>query len=97
MVTTRRSLAWISSSATSGARCADRNSDRNDTTEVIARFTGKDWTQSGDVYTVSYTLPRLDRRCLSFVIRGTNTQDAEPAMDPPGEKIRSPAGPALGV
>ena len=62
----------------------DRNSDKNDTTKVVARFTAKEWTQSGDVYSVSHTLPRLDRN-VYVRVRGTSTQDAEPAMDPPGE------------
>ena len=62
----------------------DRNSDKNDTTKVIARLTDKDWTKSGDVYSSSTTLPRLDRN-IYIRVRGTSTQDTEPAMDPPGE------------
>ena len=62
----------------------DRNSDKNDTTKVIARLTDKEWTKSGEVYSVSTTLPRLDRS-IYIRVRGTSTQDAEPALDPPGE------------
>ena len=39
----------------------DRNSDKNDTTKVIARLTDKEWTRNGDIYTINYTLPRHDR------------------------------------
>ena len=49
---------------------ADRNSNRNDTTRVIARFTGKEWTRNGDVYSINYTLPRRDRN-IYVRVRGT--------------------------
>jgi hypothetical protein len=62
----------------------DRTSDKNETTNVVARFTEKDWTREGDVYTITTSLPRVDRN-IYFRVRGTNTQDAEPAMDVPGE------------
>ena len=63
---------------------ADRNSDRNKTTRVIARFTDKQWTRNGEMVTLTTTLPRIDRNAYVRV-RGTNTQDLEPPMDVPGE------------
>jgi hypothetical protein len=62
---------------------ADRNLDTNETTRVIARFTEKDWTTSGDGYSISTTL-RLDRN-VYVRVRGTSTQAVEPEMDTPGE------------
>lgn len=62
----------------------DRTSDKNESTKVIARFTEKEWTRSGDVSTLSFTLARLDRN-VYIRVRGTSTQEAEPAMDQPGE------------
>jgi hypothetical protein len=63
---------------------ADRNSNENDTTKVIARFSEKEWTRNGEIHSINYTLPRHDRN-IYVRVRGTSTQDAEPAMDPPGE------------
>ncbi len=63
---------------------ADRNGDRNNTTRVIARFTGKQWTRAGETLTITTTLPRMDRS-VYVRVRGTNTQDLEPPMDIPGE------------
>jgi hypothetical protein len=56
----------------------------NDTTRVTTRFTAKDWTRAGDVYTINTTLPKLDRD-VYIRIRGTNTAEMEPSMDPPDE------------
>ena len=63
---------------------ADRASDTNASTKVAARFTEKQWTRRGDVSTITFTLPRIDRT-VYIRVRGTSTQEAEPAMDQPGE------------
>jgi hypothetical protein len=62
----------------------DPNLDRNPTTRVLGRFTGKQWSRDGDTYSFTTTLPKMER---SFYVRvrGTNTQDEEPAMDVAGE------------
>lgn len=62
----------------------DPNLDRNPTTRVAARFAEKQWTRNGDLYTITTTLPRIERN-FYVRVRGTNTQDAEPAMDVIGE------------
>jgi hypothetical protein len=63
---------------------SDRTVDRNPTTRVIARFTGREWTRDGDRYSVATTLPAIDRD-VYIRVRGTSTQDTEPRMDTPGE------------
>lgn len=66
------------------SRNEDRNTDRNVTTKVVSRFTRSHWTRRGDVYTVTTTLPAVSRN-IYIRLRGTNTNDEEPAMDVPGE------------
>lgn len=44
---------------------------------------GGGYDVSGE-YSLSYTLPRLERQ-VYIRVRGTSTPDAEPAMDPTGE------------
>jgi hypothetical protein len=63
---------------------ADPQTDRNETTKVLARFTSKQWTRDKDSYTINTTLPRLERN-IYVRVRGTNTEDLEPPMDVPGE------------
>jgi hypothetical protein len=63
---------------------SDRNGDRNDTTRVVARFTPDDWSSEGDVHLISTIVPRLEKGGY-IRVRGTNTTDAEPSMDSPGE------------
>ena len=63
---------------------SDPNTDTNDTTRVVARFTEEAWSQDGEVYRVETTLPAVDRD-VYIRVRGTNTADAEPLMDEPGE------------
>jgi hypothetical protein len=58
--------------------------DSNETTQVTARFSAREWTRAGDVYTIRTTLPRLDRD-VYIRVRGTNTAEMEPSMDAPGE------------
>lgn len=62
----------------------ERNADKNSTTKVVARFSERQWTKSGDVYAVSTTLPAFDRN-MYLRVRGTSTNEEEPSMDAPGE------------
>ena len=63
---------------------SDRDADRNETARVVARFTDQEWSRSGDAFSVTMTLPEIDRN-VYIRVRGTNTGDAEPRMDEPGE------------
>lgn len=63
---------------------ADRHHDKNDTTKVVGRFTARDWKVQGDAFTITTTIPRLERS-VYLRVRGTSTMEMEPAMDPPGE------------
>lgn len=63
---------------------SDRTQDTNPTTKVVKRFTAADWTREGEIVTMTYTLPNVDRS--SYIrVRGTNTDLLEPEPDPPGE------------
>jgi hypothetical protein len=62
----------------------DRNLDINESSKVIARFTQKNWICSGNVCTISNTLPKVTRN-IYLRVRGTSTNDAEPSMDTQGE------------
>lgn len=62
----------------------DRNSNKNDTTKVVARFTEKEWTREGNEYSISMSLPNVDRN-IYLRVRGTSTLDLEPTMDAKGE------------
>ncbi len=63
---------------------SDENVDRNPTARVIARFTSREWTRDGDVYSVTTALPVMERD-VYIRVRGTSTEDSEPPMDEPGE------------
>ncbi|RPI56905.1 MAG: phosphoesterase [Acidobacteria bacterium] len=67
-----------------GGTSNDLTTDRNPTTRVVARFGEKAWTRERDTYTITTTLPALDRN-VYLRVRGTNTQDEEPPMDAQGE------------
>ena len=67
-----------------GGPAADPNTDTNDTTRVVERFTAEVWSHDGELYSVETTLPAVDRD-VYIRVRGTNTADAEPLMDEPGE------------
>ncbi|GAA0488982.1 hypothetical protein GCM10008986_13430 [Salinibacillus aidingensis] len=65
-------------------KAEDRTAYSYPTTKVLARFTAKDWKQKGDYIEISYTLKNLDKN--SYIrLRGTNTDQLEPAVDPKGE------------
>jgi hypothetical protein len=62
----------------------DRSTASNPTTKVVKRFTESDWKKDGEYITITYTLKDLDRD--SYIrLRGTNTDQLEPAADPKGE------------
>lgn len=62
----------------------NRAADANPTTRVVRRFTAQDWTQDGEVLTMTHT---LDAGLSPFYlrVRGTNGEELEPAPDPSGE------------
>lgn len=62
----------------------NRALDRNETTRVVARFTDKDWTRDGEYLTMRYQLRNVDANQY-IRVRGTNTDQMEPEIDPPGE------------
>ncbi|WP_342431029.1 phosphoesterase [Neobacillus sp. FSL H8-0543] len=62
----------------------DRSTALNPSTKVVKRFTEKDWKQDGEYITITYTLKDVDKD--SYIrLRGTNTDQLEPAADPRGE------------
>jgi hypothetical protein len=63
---------------------ADRALDRNETTRVAARFSEGDWTRDGEYLTMQYVLRNVDSDHY-IRVRGTNTDELEPEVDPPGE------------
>lgn len=62
----------------------NRNGDVNDSAKVVGRFTAATWTTAGGVTTVRTTIPTV-RGAMYLRVRGTNTAELEPSMDPPGE------------
>lgn len=62
----------------------DRSSDTNPTTKVVKRFEEKDWKKDGKYLVMSHKLKDIDKD--SYIrVRGTNTDQLEPAVDPRGE------------
>lgn len=62
----------------------DLTTDTNPTTHVVARFTSEDWEDEGEYREMTYTLENV--RLPGYVrVRGTNTDELEPQIDPPGE------------
>jgi hypothetical protein len=63
---------------------ADKSTDKNPSTKVLARFTEGDWSRNGPYRELSYQLPKL--AVDSYIrVRGTNTDELEPSIDPRGE------------
>ena len=61
-----------------------RAADENPTTRVERRFTTADWVRQGEVITLTTTLRNV--QTSGYIrLRGTGTDEAEPAMDIPGE------------
>ncbi|WP_253911281.1 hypothetical protein [Streptomyces sp. CNQ-509] len=59
---------------------ADRDADTNPTTKVVARFGPNDWRRQGKEYVIRHTLRDVDGDMYARV-RGTSTDEAEPAAD----------------
>lgn len=57
--------------------------DGNPTTRLVKRFTARDWQREGDMLVVRHRLRAPGSGYLR--VRGTNTQQAEPEPDVPGE------------
>lgn len=62
----------------------DPASDTHTHVEVAARFTAADWQQDGDYKVMSYRIDALDSDQY-IRVRGTNTTELEPELDPLGE------------
>ena len=63
---------------------ANPNADKNETAAVVRRFTESDWVRQGDAYLVRTTLPAAGPG-MYIRVRGTSTQELEPAMDQTGD------------
>ncbi|HVI20646.1 MAG TPA: phosphoesterase, partial [Bacillus sp. (in: firmicutes)] len=62
----------------------DRSTATNPTTKVVKTFTEKDWKKNGEYIEITHTLKDVDKD--SYIrLRGTNTEQTEPATDPRGE------------
>ncbi len=62
----------------------DRSTAINPTTKVVKTFTEKDWKQDGEYIEITHTLKDVDKD--SYIrLRGTNTGQTEPEVDPRGE------------
>ena len=60
------------------------NTATNPTTNVVKRFTEKDWKQDGEYIEITYTLHDVDKD--SYIrLRGTNTDQSETSNRPRGE------------
>ena len=65
-------------------RLANRVTDTNPTTRVIRRFARGEWTRDGEYIVMTHRLAGVQRS--SYVrVRGTNTGELEPELDPKGE------------
>ena len=63
---------------------ADRNADTNPTTRVERRFDASDWIREGEYLTMIKLLKNV-REDVYLRVRGTNTEQLEPEVDPRGE------------
>ncbi len=63
---------------------ADRDADRNETTRVRQRFGSREWQREGDVLRMSASLGPVTKD-MYVRLRGTNTEEPEPEVDPLGE------------
>lgn len=65
-------------------RGADREADSNPSTRVVRRFFATDWSREGEILTMSLALPPLTGPAY-LRVRGTNSEEMEPAADPLAE------------
>jgi hypothetical protein len=63
---------------------ADPARDTNQTARVVRRFTRRDWKRDGERRVMSHRIQDVTSD-LYLRIRGTNTDELEPELDPPGE------------
>ena len=63
---------------------ADPMDDRNETTRVVLRADRQNWQRDGQYYVINHTLKNVEN-AMYIRIRGTNTDELEPAQDPRGE------------
>ena len=63
---------------------ADSNQDTNATTRVVRSFNSDDWTRNNEFLTMTERLDGVSRS-LYLRVRGTSTDQTEPAPDPEGE------------
>ena len=63
---------------------ADRATATNSTATVVKRFGPADWHKQGEYLTMRYTLTNVSQD-MYVRVRGTNTDQLEPARDPRGE------------
>jgi hypothetical protein len=62
----------------------DRSTDTNATTRVLGRFSPSDWVRDGAYWTLTHRIEDL-RQDGYLRVRGTNTDELEPELDPRGE------------
>ena len=62
----------------------EKSTDIHPEAKVAARFTLSDWEQVGDYKVINYRMPALESDHY-LRVRGTNTEELEPALDPRGE------------
>ena len=65
-------------------RLDDATTDTNPSTRVLRRFTSAEWTRDGAFTVARVTLPAVSH-AMYVRVRGTNTNELEPADDPRGE------------
>jgi len=61
----------------------DRALDRNESTRVVKRFSASDWQRNGEILVMSHTISVNGP--IYIRVRGTSTNEPEPAIDPPDE------------
>lgn len=69
---------------TGKAKADAYDNDTNPTTRVEQRFKPDSWKRDGEVITLTYTLKNVSKN-MYVRVRGTNTDQLEPAADPKGE------------
>ena len=63
---------------------ADPGVDHNASTKVIKRFTPADWKRDGEILTMTWVIAKPGS--AGYIrVRGTNTEELEPLLDPKGE------------
>jgi hypothetical protein len=62
---------------------ADTGANANDSAAVLIRFDDKQWQKAGEYLSMSYTMVINEPQYVR--VRGTNTEELEPEIDPPAE------------